>query len=49
MIKFNCLIVFTSSDNMRIVIVCYAVCDVINFEIYLRFIVNPFMTEAIII
>ena len=49
MIKFNCLIVFTSSDNMRIVIVCYAVCDVINFEIYLRFIANPFIMEAVII
>ena len=30
------------SGNMCIVIVCYAVCDVINFENYISFLIKPF-------
>ena len=42
--KFLCLIAFTSSDigNMCIVIVCYYIYAVINFEICLSFLVKPF-------
>ena len=41
---FYCLIVFTSGDigQYVIAIVCYPACDVINFEIYLGFLVKRF-------
>ena len=35
-------LLFEISGNMWIVIVCYPVCDVINFEIYLSFLTKPF-------
>ena len=30
------------SSNIYIKIVCYPVCDLINFEIYLSFLITPF-------
>ena len=51
-INWPCVIVwlpwlFEIFDNMCIVIVSYRVCDVINFEICVKFLVKPFsyMTE----
>ena len=40
MFQFHLLIEI--SDNAFIVIVCVQVCDVINFEIYLSFLIKPF-------
>ena len=41
--KFPCLIAFLKIfDNMCIIIVCYPVSGVINFEIYLKFLIEPF-------
>ena len=42
--EFHCLIVslLEISDNMFIVIVCYSVCDVMKFEIYLSSFIKPF-------
>ena len=36
------LLLFDITCNMFIVIVCYPVCDITNFEIYLNFITKPF-------
>ena len=43
--KLYCLIVFPSCDidNMCLVIVCFLVCDVINFEINLFFLIKQFL------
>ena len=49
MTKFHYLIPlpFETLGNMCIAIVCFTGCDVINFEIYLIFLIRPFfyMTE----
>ena len=36
------LLFFEMSDNMLIVIVCFPGCDVMNFGIYLSFLIKPF-------
>ena len=41
----DCLHFFEISGNMFIVIVCYSVCDVMNFEIYPSFFMKPFKNE----
>ena len=46
MAKFHCLIVFTLLleiwGNLCTVIICFPVCDIINFETNLRFLIKLF-------